>query len=136
MHCYDSRILGIICRLSCTSWIVRGNIDTTSIQCSASNNSWVVTFSSKAVKDTALNEHSISIAGWSVLHGDCENRVSIVKIYELPDELPDSVIIGYGRVLYFRRDCVADTILKGVRTVRMFIERPIPAQTFIAGEFV
>ena len=109
------------------------------IQRRASNNSWVVTFDCKAVKDAAMNEHSIEIAGCSVLVGDCENRVSIVKIYELPDELPDSVVIGrlshYGRVISFRRDRVADTILNGVRTARMFIDRPIPSQTFIAGEF-
>ena len=114
--------------------------DITSIQRRASNNSWVVTFASKAVKDAALNEHTITIAGCSVLVGDCENRVSIVKIYELPDEIPDSVVIGrlahYGRVISFRRDRVADAILNGVRTARMLIERPIPAQTFIAGEYV
>ena len=111
----------------------------TAIQRRASNNSWVVTFDCKAVKDAAMNEHSIDIAGCSVLIGDCENRVSIVKIYELPDELPDSVVIGrlshYGRVISFRSDHVADTILNGVRTARMFIDRPIPSQTFIAGEF-
>ena len=114
--------------------------DITSIQRRASNNSWVVTFGSKAVKDAALNEQSITIAGCSVFLGDCENRVSIVKIYELPDEMPDSVVIGrlshYGKVISFRRDRVADAILTGVRTARMLIERPIPAQTFIAGEFV
>ncbi|CAH3155280.1 unnamed protein product [Porites lobata] len=75
-----------------------------------------------------MNEHSIDIAGCSVLIGDCENRVSIVKIYELPDELPDSVVIGrlshYGRVISFRSDHVADTILNGVRIARMFIDRP------------
>ena len=111
----------------------------TAIQRRASNNSWVVTFDCKAVKDAAMNEHSIDIAGCSVLIGDCESRVSIVKIYELPDELPDSVVIGrlshYGRVISFRSDHVADTILNGVRTARMFIDRPIPSQTFIAGEF-
>ena len=114
--------------------------DITSIQRRVSNNSWVVTFGSKAVKDTALNEQSITIAGCSVFLGDCENRVSIVKIYELPDEMPDSVVIGllihYGKVISFRRDRMADAILNGVRTARMLIERPIPAQTFIAGEFV
>ena len=100
----------------------------------------VVTFSSKAVKDAALNEHSISIAGCSVLLGDCENKVSIVKTCELPDEMPDSVVIGrlahYGRIISFQCDRVEDAILNGVHTVRMFIEQPIPAKTFIAGEFV
>ena len=46
--------------------------DVTSIQRRASNNSWVVTFGSKAVKDACLNEHSITIAGCSLLLGDCE----------------------------------------------------------------
>ena len=120
----------------------KAGIDFDSITASqrrASNNSWVVTFDCKAVKDAAMNEHSIEIAGCSVLVGDCENRVSIVKIYELPDELPDSVVIGhlsyYGRVISFHRDRVADTILNGVRTARMFSDRPIPSQTFITGEF-
>lgn len=112
--------------------------DITSIQHRASNNSWVVTFGSKAAKDAALNEQSINIADCSVLLGDRENKVSIVKIYELRDQLPDSVVIDrlshYSRVISFRRDRVADTILNGVRTARMTIKRPIPAQAFIAGE--
>ena len=113
--------------------------DITSIQRRASNNLWVVTFGHKAVKDAALNEQSITFAGCTVLFGNCEHKVSIVKIYELPSELPDSVVIGrlsyYGRVISFRHDRVADTIFNGVRTARMSIQRPIPAQTFIAGEF-
>ena len=113
--------------------------DITSIQRRASNKSWVVTFGNKAVKDAALNEQSITFAGCTVLLGDCEHKVSIVKVYELPNELPDSVVIGrlscYGWVISFRRDCVADAIFNGVRTARMSIQRPIPAQTFIAGEF-
>ena len=99
----------------------------------------MVTFRSKGVKDAALNEQSIKIAGCFVLLGHCENRVSILKIYELPNELPDSVVIGhlshYDRVISFQRDRVVDAILKGVRTARMTIEQPIPAQAFIAGEF-
>ena len=99
----------------------------------------MVTFESKPAKDATLNEQSINIASCSVLLGDCENKVSIVKIYELRDKLPDLVVIGrlsyYSRVISFRRDRVADTILNGVRTARMTIERPIPAQAFIAGEF-
>ena len=103
----------------------------TSVQHCASNNLWVVTFDSKAVKDAALNEHSINILAAPFFW-------EIVKIYELPDELPDSVVIGrlahYSRVI-FLHDHVADTILNGVCTARMFIERPIPAQAFIAGQF-
>ena len=111
-----------------------------SIQRKASNNTWVVTFDSSVSKDAALNEQSITISGCVVFLGDCENKVSIVKLYELPNELPDSVVIGrlshYGRVYSFRRDRVAEGIYNGVRTARMIINRPIPSQTFIAGEFV
>ena len=82
--------------------------DITSIQRRGSNNSWVVTFGSKAVKVAALNEQSIKFAGCSVLLGGCEHHVSIVKIYELPHNLPDSVVIGrlnhYGRVISFRHE--------------------------------
>ena len=51
-----------------------------------------------------------------------------------------TVVIGrlahYSRVISFQRDHVADTVFNSVRIARMFIERPIPAQTFIAGEFI
>ena len=66
---------------------------------------WIVSFNSTAAKDAALNEPSVTIAGCAVFLGDCENRVSFVKLYELPAELPDSVVIGrlshYGRVYSF-----------------------------------
>ena len=107
--------------------------DITSIQRRASNNLWVVTFGSKAMKDTTLNEQSIKIDGCSVLLGDCENKVSIVKIYELPDSVVIGCLSHYGCVISFRRDRVADTILNGVHTALMTIERAIPAQAFIAG---
>ena len=111
----------------------------TSIQRKASNNTWIVTFDSPVSKTAALNEQSVTISGCVVFLGDCENKVTIVKLYELPTELPDSVIIGrlshYGRVFSFRRDRIAEGIFNGVRTARMVLDRPIPGQTFIAGEF-
>ena len=111
----------------------------TSIQRKASNNTWIVTFDSPVSKTAALNEQSVTISGCVVFLGDCENKVTIVKLYELPTELPDSVIIGrlshYGRVFSFRRDQIAEGIFNGVRTARMVLDRPIPGQTFIAGEF-
>ena len=109
--------------------------DITSIQRRASNNSWVVTLSSKAVNDAAINEHSISIAGCSIL-GDCKNKVSVVKTYELPDSVVIGCLAHYSRIISFQRDHGEDAILNSVHTSRMFIEQPIPAQTFIAGEFV
>ena len=60
-------------------WIMLQLISTTSIQRRASNKCWVVTFRSKAVKDAALNEHTITIASCSVLVGDCENRFQSLK---------------------------------------------------------
>lgn len=111
----------------------------TSIQRKASNNTWIVTFDSPVSKTAALNEQSVTISGCVVFLGDCENKVTIVKLYELPTELPDSVIIGrlshYDRVFSFRRDQIAEGIFNGVRTARMVLDRPIPGQTFIAGEF-
>ena len=110
-----------------------------SIQRKASNNTWIVSFNSKVARDAALNEPNVRIAGCMVFLGDCENRVSIVKLYELPVELPDSVVIGrlshYGKVYSFRRDRLAEGIFNGVRTARMIIDKPIPSQAFIAGEF-
>ena len=109
-----------------------------SIQRKASNNTWIVSFNSTAAKNAALNEPSVNIAGCVVFLGDCENRVSVVKIYELPAELPDSVVIGrlshYGKVYSFPRDRLAEGIFNGVRTARMIIDKPIPSHAFIAGE--
>ena len=111
----------------------------TSIQRKASNNTWIVTFDSPVSKTAALNEQSVAFSGCIVFLCDCENKVTIVKLYELPTKLPDSVIIGrlshYGRVFSFRRDRIAERIYNGVRTARMVLDRPIPGQTFIAGEF-
>ena len=110
-----------------------------STQRKASNNTWVVTIDSPVFKDAPLNKQSVPSSGRVVFLGDCENKVSIVKLHELPTELPDSVIIGrlshYGRVFSFQRDRIAKGIYNGVRTTRMIIDRPIPGQTFIAGEF-
>ena len=110
-----------------------------SIQRKASNNTWIVSFSSKVARDAALNKPNVKIAVCMVFLGDCENHVSIVKMYELPVELPDSVVMGrfsyFGKVYSFRRDRLAEGIFNGVRTARMIIDKPIPSQAFIAGEF-
>ena len=77
-----------------------------SIQRKASNNTWIVSFNSTAAKDAALNEPSVKITGCVVFLGGCENRVSVVKLYELPAELPDSVVIG--RLSYYGRSTLSD----------------------------
>ena len=90
-----------------------------SVQRKASNNSWVVTFDSPVTKEAALEVASIEINGVTVFLGDCEHRLVLVKMYEAPEELPDTALIGrllhYGRVLSFRRDLIAEGIHKGVR---------------------
>ena len=63
-----------------------------------------------------------------------------MKVYEAPDELPDTAIIGrlstYGRVLSFRRDRLTLGILNGIRTARMRLKSHVPLSLFIAGELV
>ena len=78
----------------------------------------------------ALEKSSIQIAGYTVFLGDCENRLVLVKVYEVPNELPDTAVIGclsyYGQVLSFRRNKVFQVIDNGVRTTRMRVDRPSP----------
>ena len=111
-----------------------------SIQRRASNNTWVVSFRSTDAKNIALGVPSVVIAGCTVFLGDCEHRVQIVKVYEAPAEMPDTVLIGrlshYGKVFSFRRDRVTDGIYNGVRTARMRLNLTIPPSILVAGEFV
>ena len=116
-------------------------IDTiTSIQWKASNCTWVVLFEDQCAKEMALEVSSVDIAGTTVFLGDCENRLMLVKIFEAPAELPDTVVIGrlshYGCVMSFRRDKIAQFIESGVRTARMAIHKHIPSIINLAGEYV
>ena len=111
-----------------------------SIQWRASNRTWVVSFDNQLSKDAALEVSSVEIGGTTVFLGDCENRLVLVKIFEAPAELPDTVVIGrlqhYGQVLSFRRDKIAQFIESGVRTARMRLHRHISSVLNIAGEIV
>ena len=110
----------------------------TSIQRKTSNKSWVVSFDTLQAKEEALQLASIEICGCTVFIGDCENRLVLVKIYEAPNEMPDTVLIDrlscYGQVLSFRRDIVAQGIFNGVRTARMRLTSHIPSLIHIAGD--
>lgn len=112
----------------------------TSIQWRASNRTWVVSFDNQLAKETALEISSIEIGGTTVFLGDCENRLVLVKVFEAPAELPDTVVIGrlqhYGQVLSFRRDKIAQFIESGVRTARMRLHQHIPSVLNLAGEIV
>ena len=112
----------------------------TSIQRRTSNCTWVVSFDSQLAKETALEVASIQVAGSTVFLGDCENRLVLVKIYEVPSELPDTAVIGclsyYGRLLSFRRDKVFQVIENGVRTAQMHVNHHIPSIINLASEFI
>ena len=100
----------------------------------------MVSFESQDAKEMALEVASIQVSGSTVLLGDCENRLVLVKIYETPSKLPDTAVIGclnyYGRVVSFRRDKVFSVIENGVRTARMHVDRHIPSVINLAGEYI
>ena len=110
----------------------------TSVQRRNSNCTWVVTFMSSDHKDCALEINSITVCGCEVFLGDAENKTVIVKIYEAPTEMPDTILIGrlsqYGKVFSFRRDCLAADVFNGIRTARMRLQRQIPSTIRIVGE--
>ena len=110
-----------------------------SIQRRISNRTWVVSFSEQAEKDRVISKGRVTIKGAVVFVGDADCRTDIVKIFEAPDEMPDTVVIGrlscFGRVLSFRRDVAPATgVRNGVRTARMRISRDIPCSIHVAGE--
>ena len=114
--------------------------DIVSIQRRLSSNTWVVALRTAEAKEHILSVWGVTIAGQTVFVGDCDNKISLVKVYNAPNELPDSVIIGrlstYGTVLSFRRDLATDSIFNGVRTARMRISSTIPSTVRIVGEFI
>lgn len=114
--------------------------DIISIQRRLSSNTWVVALRTAEAKEHILSIWGVTIAGQTVFVGDCDNKISLVKVYNAPNEMPDSVIIGrlstYGTVLSFRRDLATDSIFNGVRTARMRINSIIPSTVRIVGEFI
>ena len=81
--------------------------DILSIQRRLSSNPWVVAFRTAIAKEQVLSAWNF-IAGHRVFIADCDRKISLVRVYNAPYEVPDSVIIGrlyvYGSVLSFRRD--------------------------------
>ena len=108
--------------------------DISSIQRKNSNNTWVVSFNSPDCKEWALALPSLQIAG------DSQNTNIIVKIYEAPDEMSDTMIIGclsaYGTVLSFRCDKISSMISNGIHTTPVRLKKPIPSAAYITGEVV
>ena len=104
-----------------------------SVQFHASNRTWIVTCNNYRAKSIALGKDDIIISG-------CQKQVLLVKIYEAPAEMPDTVLIGrlsaYGKVFSFCRDCVSDSVFNGNRTAKMHLNKDIPSCIHIAGEFI
>ena len=112
----------------------------TSVQRRNSNRTWVVLFCSVEHKCMALELPFITICGCQVFLGDAEHETVLVKIYEAPNEMPHTVLIGplsyYGRVLSFRREHLGQGLLNGVRTARMRLRTHIPSSLSIVGDLV
>lgn len=91
-------------------------------------------------KEQVMSSWNMEIAGHCLFIVKGDNRISLMKIYNAPSELLDSVIIGgiyaYGSVLSFRRNLAADNIFKGIRTAWMKIEKSLSSTTRIVGEFI
>lgn len=74
-----------------------------------------------------------------VFLGDADSRTDILKIFESPDKMPNTEIIGrlpcFRKVLSFRIDVAPATgVQNGVRTARMRITQDIPCTIHMAGE--
>ena len=111
-----------------------------SVQRRLGSNTYVVSFSTAEAKSQILSSWDIEVCGYRAFVADCDHKISIVKIYNAPNEMPDSVLIGrlsvYGTVLSFRRDLVNDSVFNGIRTARMEIKHDIPSTVRIVGEFI
>ena len=110
------------------------------IQHRNSSGSWVVTFNDPLAKAKVVGSTDFFVAGCQGFAGDCDQRILLVKIYEAPPEMPDTVLLGhlsnYGKVLSFRRDYVSSGIQNGIRTARMRLRRSIPSTVLVAGEMI
>ena len=111
-----------------------------SVQHWLGSNTYVLCFSTAEAKSLILSSWDIEGCGYRAFVADCDHKISIVKIYNAPNEMQDSVIIGrlsvYGTVLLFRRDLVNDSVFNGIRTARVEIKHDIPSTVRIVGEFI
>ena len=66
-----------------------------SIQRGISNRSWVVSFTEQEEKYRVISKGCVKIKSTMVFVGDADSCTDIVKIFEAPDEMPDTVVIGH-----------------------------------------
>ena len=62
-----------------------------SIQYRGSNRSWCVSFVSRATKDRLLERGVIQLGNTT----EADFKTVIVKVYDAPPEMPDTVVIGH-----------------------------------------
>lgn len=65
-----------------------------SIQRQISNRSWVMSFTEQAEKDRVISKGRITIKRTMVFLSDADTCTDIVKIFEAPDKMPDTVVTG------------------------------------------
>ena len=74
-----------------------------SVQRRLGSNTYVVSFSTAEAKSLILSSWDIEVCGYRAFVADCDHKISIVKIYNAPNEMPDSVLIGrLCMVLFYR----------------------------------
>ena len=54
---------------------------------------WLVSFLSAEHKSCALEINSITVCGCEVFLGDAEHQTVLVKVFEAPDEMPDTLTV-------------------------------------------
>ena len=69
-----------------------------SVQSRLGSNTYVVCFSTAEAKNQILSSWDIEVCGYRAFVADCDHKISIVKIYNAPNEMPDSVIM----LLFYR----------------------------------
>ena len=64
-----------------------------------------MTFSEQQEKDRVISKGRLKIKDTIIFLGDTDTRAVIVKIFEAPDELPDTVVLGrlscFGKSFHF-----------------------------------
>ena len=63
-----------------------------------------MSFSTAEAKSLILSSWDIEVCGHRAFVADCDHKISIVKIYNALNEMPDSVLIGdcLCMVLFYR----------------------------------
>ena len=65
--------------------------DILSTQRRLSSNTWDVAFRTAIAKEQVLSAWNFVIAGHHVVIADCDRKISLVKVYNAPNEMSDSV---------------------------------------------